>query len=206
VRLDKIMPEYLGRVKVRERPFPLEVFTNEPPSRDELEQEKWLAALQEPLAEFRPYDNTDFPTSTLPAFEAAWCAFRQGQSLGHDYDLRIRRAFFAHSRNIARRDVLIELAEEAGLDVPRFTRQFDGGEARQHILREGQLGRDHYRVRGTPTLMMADGTKLHHPIAYSRMEKGKIVQVARLPCCGEGCLAITRTFFEKALQPVAEQR
>ncbi len=198
------MPEYRGRVNVRERAFPLEVFNHEPPIREELETEMWLAAQQEPLAEFHPYKNADFPTSTLPAFEAAWCANSQGEELGHDYDLRLRRAFFAESRNIERRQVLIEIAVEAGLNVPHFTQQLDSGTARQKILQEGQLGRDQYRVHGTPTLMLADGTKLRHPIAYPRMEAGKILHVSPLPCCGEGCLEITRGFFEKALQSVEE--
>ncbi len=198
------MPEYRSRVRVRERAFPLEVFNHEPPIREELETEKWLAAQQEPLAEFHPYDRADFPTSTLPAFEAAWCAYQQGELVGHDYDLRLRRAFFAQSRNIGRRQVLIEIAEEAGLDLARFTQQLESGSAMQHILEEGKLGQERYRVHGTPTLMLADGTKLRHPMAYPRMEKGKIVQVAPLPCHGEGCLEITRGFFEKALQAVAE--
>ncbi len=199
------MKDYEGRVRLRERAYPLELFNNDPPVRAELEQEKWLAALQEPLAEFHPFEGDDFPSSTLPAFEAAWCASQQGDALGHAYDLRIRHAFFAQSRNIERRDVLVELAREVGLDVPLFTRQLDSGDARQHILQEGQLGRDRYRVHGTPTLMLADGTKLRHPIAYSRMVNGKIVQVAPLPCCGEGCLEITRGFFEKALHTMVVQ-
>jgi len=196
------MPEYTGRVRVRERAFPLEVFTNEPPIREELEVEKWLAAQQESLAEFHPYEGATYPTTTLPAFDAAWCACQQGEQDGHDYDLRLRKAFFAQSRNIEKRQVLIEIAEEAGLDLARFTQQLDSGVARKHVLEEGQLGRDRYRVHGAPTIMLADGTKLRHPIPYPKMEHGKILQVAPLPCHGEGCLEITRGFFEKALQPV----
>ncbi len=197
------MPEFQGQVRVRERAFPLEVFGGGPPNRDELEVEKWLAALQEPLAVFHPYDAADYPTTTLPAFDAAWCAFQQGDEPGHAYDLRLRTAFFAQGRNIADRLVLVAIAEEAGLDVQRFIQQFDSGQARQFVLDEGQLGRDRYRVHGTPTLMLADGTKLRHPMADPRMQDGKIIQVSPLPCCGEGCLQITRGFFEKALQSAA---
>ncbi len=200
------MPEFQGQVRVRERAFPLEVFGGGPPNRDELEVEKWLAALQEPLAEFQPYEGEDFPTTTLPTFDAAWCAFQQGAQPGHDYDLRVRKAFFAQGRNIAKREVLIEIAQETSLDVPRFTQLFDSGVARQYVLEEGQLGHDRYRVHGTPTLMLADGTKLHHPIAYPNMVNGKITRVGALPCYGEGCLEITRGFFEKAIQLVAEKR
>ncbi len=200
VRLHKVMPEYRGRVRLRVRLFPLEVVGSGPAPRDILEQEWWLAAIQEPDAEFAPYEGDDWPTTTLPAFEAAWCAFRQGEKAGHDYDLRVRRAFFAEGRNIGRREVLLEIAEEADLDVGHFERAFEGGEARQAVLEECRSGKKRYRVRGTPTVMLADGTRLRHPIAFPTMKERKVVGVRRLPCCGEGCLDATRDLFEQALR------
>ena len=199
------MPEYEGRVKLRERSFPLEIFGGGPPNRHELEQEMWLAALQEPAAAFAPFRGEDWPTTTLPAFEAAWCAAQQGEAAGHDYDLRIRRAFFSESRNIGRREVLLEIAEEAGLDLSRFSQMFESGEPDRAVLEEGRLGKERYHVRGTPTLMLADGTRLHHPIAFPSMENERVVKVGVLPCCGESCLEATRDLFDKALQWAQEK-
>jgi predicted DsbA family dithiol-disulfide isomerase len=194
------MDEYRGRVRLRTRPFPLEVAGGEAAPRDILAQEWWLAALQEPAAAFAPYQGDDWPTTTLPASDAAWCAFQQGDAAGFDYDLRVRRAFFAQSRNIGRREVLLEIAQEAGLDLPAFTRALDSGAARAAVLEEARLGRERYGVRGTPTVMLADGTKLRHPIAFPRMHERRVVGVMPLPCCGEGCLDATRALFEQALQ------
>lgn len=84
------MPEYQDRVRFRIRPFPLEVAGGESAPRDILEQEWWLAALQEPEARFAPFHGDDWPTTTLPAFDAVWCAARQSDELAHRYDLRIR--------------------------------------------------------------------------------------------------------------------
>ena len=67
-----------------------------------------------------PWRGESWPSTTLPAFEAAWCAALQDESLFLEYDLRIRRAFFAESRDIGRADVLLEIAQEAGLDVVRL--------------------------------------------------------------------------------------
>jgi len=67
VRLHKIMPQYQGRVKLRQRAFPLEIYGGGPPDRKELELEIWLAALQESKAVFKPFKD-DWPTTTLPAF------------------------------------------------------------------------------------------------------------------------------------------
>ena len=159
------MPEFQGRATLRIRPFPLELIDGESAPRDILEQEWWLAAIQEPAAIFTPYAGDAWPTTTLPAFEAAWCAARQGEQALASYDLRVRRAFFAESRNIGCRDVLREVAEETGLDLKRFDRDFDSGAGRSAVIEDARLGRERYNVRGTPTLMLANGTKLRHLIA-----------------------------------------
>ncbi len=198
VRLHAVLPEYRGRVTLRHRAFPLEVAGGEAAPRDILEQEWWLAALQEPAARFAPFQG-EWPTTTLPAFEAVWCAMQQNEDLAFTYDLRIRQAFFAESRNIGRRDVLLALAQEVGLDMPAFERAFAGEAAREAVLAECRLGQQQYRVRGTPTLMLADGNKLRPPLAAPVMRERKVVAVGKLPCCGEGCLDATRALFEQAM-------
>lgn len=72
-----------------------------------------------------------------------------------------------------------------------------GGEAA--VLAERQAGRDRYGVRGTPTLMLADGAKLRAPLAEPRLRSRRIVGIGRLPCYGDDCLDATRSLFERAL-------
>lgn len=181
-----------------EKAFPLEVYGGGPPDRAELELEMWLAALQEPKAVFKPFGD-DWPTTTLPAFDAAWCAFQQGEAIGRDFDLRIRRAFFAEGRNIGNREVMFDLAREANLDLEHFTRLFNSDQPRAAVLAEGKLGKEKFGVRGTPTVMLSDGTKLRHKMSYPNIQNGKIISVGKLSCCGEGCYQATRELFEKAL-------
>ena len=201
MRLHHILPEYEGRVSLRVRPFPLEVMAGEAAPRRILEQEWWLAAIQEPLAEFKPFEGDDWQTTTLPAFEAAWCAAQQSEAAFLEFDLRIRRAFFAEGRNIGRREVLLELASATGLDVKRMTVELESGRPREVVLADARLGQEHYPVRGTPTIMLADGTKLRHPIAFARIREERVVGVTPLPCHGETCLQATRELFERALAP-----
>jgi predicted DsbA family dithiol-disulfide isomerase len=199
VRLHHVLPEYQDRVRLRIRPYPLEVMGGEAAPRKILEQEWWLAALQEPLAVFKPFEGGDWPTTTLPAFEAAWCAARQDETVFLEFDLRVRKAFFAEGRNIGKRDVLVELASEVGLDVDTFIRDSDSGRAREAVLEEARLGQERYNVRGTPTLMLEDGSKLRAPIAFARMRDHQIVGVMPLPCHGDECLEATRELFNRAL-------
>ncbi len=200
VRLHTVLPEFKQRVTLRIRPYPLEVFGSGPAPRDILEQEWWLASLQEPAASFAPFDGDDWPSTTLPAFEAVWSARQQDEALAIDYDLRIRRAFFAESCNIGRKDVLLELARDVGLEVPALSRALENGLARDAVLEEGHLARERYGVRGTPTVMLPDGTRLSLPIAFPKMRRRKIVSVETLPCCGNTCIDATRNLFLHAFE------
>jgi protein-disulfide isomerase-like protein with CxxC motif len=122
------------------------------------------------------------------------------------FDLRVRKAFFAESRNIGKRDVLFQLAEEVGLDLDRFSRDFDSARAREAVLAEARAGQEHYHVRGTPTLMLANGSKLRAPIAFARMRDERVVGVMPLPCHGDECLQATRDLFERALKGSASDQ
>jgi len=199
VRLHESLKTYQGEVRVRMRAFPLEVYGSGPALRAIDAQERWLAAIQEPKAEFANFESDDWPTTTLPAFEAYWAAVQQDERLALDYDLRIRHAFFAESRNIGRRDVLIELAEAVGLDMDAFLRSFESKAASEAVLAEGRSGKEQYGVRGTPTLMLSDGTRLRAPLAYPKFVDDRIVSVGKLPCHGAECYAATNEMFERAL-------
>ncbi|MBK5189100.1 MAG: DsbA family protein [Gemmatimonadaceae bacterium] len=126
-------------------------------------------------------------------------ASRQGLAIGTDYDLRVRRAFFGEGRNIGRPEVLLDIAREAALDMPRFERDVASPEARAAVLEESRIGREQFHVRGTPTLTLADGTHLHLPIAFPRIQAHRIVGMAPPECVGEACSDAVRALFERAL-------
>jgi hypothetical protein len=190
--------EYQNRVSLLTRFFPLELLRPVGPPRLLLEQEWWLAAIQEPDAAFAPYPDDDWPATTLPAFDAAWAARNQGHAVGMDYDLRVRRAFFGEGRNIGRPEVLLDIAREASLDMEKFQRDVGSQEARAAVVEESRIGREQFLVRGTPTLTLADGTHLKLPIAFPRIRANQIVGIAPLVCVGEACSSEVRALFERA--------
>lgn len=179
--------------------FPIELIDGEPPPRDILEQEWWLAALQEPLAKFNPFTGERFPTTTLPAFDAVKAAERQGEEAALAYDLRVREAFFRDSADIGNGDVLRELGRDVGLDLNDFDRDRSSGDMRQRVLEDQRLGREEFGVRGTPTLVLPDKHRVRLPIGFARMHERRIIGVMPLPCSGDGCLAKMREIFDRAL-------
>lgn len=198
MRLRQIEGEYEGRVRVRTRAFPLQLLGAQVAPRSLLAEEWWLAALQEPAAEFSAFAGDDWPTTTLPAFIAVRAVNDEDERLAHALDMRVRRAFFAESRNIGKPEVLLELVRELGGDAAHVTRAFADDAVRAAVEQEFALGRTRYGVRGTPTLMLDDGTRVELPIAFPRIARGRITGVRPQTCLGDDCRAATRALFERA--------
>lgn len=201
MRLRQIEPEYEGRVRVRTRAFPLELFGRPAAPRGLLTEEWWVAAVQEPAAKFSAFTHDDWPTTTLPAFMAVHAVEKTDAHLAHLLDFRIREAFFAESRNIGKPDVILDLVREAGGDVPLVERALRDDSVREAVRAEWDRGRKEFGVRGTPTLMLEDKTRLHLPIAEPRAKDGHIISIGAITCIGDACREATRQLFEQALHP-----
>lgn len=70
--------------------------------------------LEEPGILYQPWHRplSERPVTMWSAFEAVKCAERQSLELADELDWAIRTAFFAESRCISMRDVLLDLAEK----------------------------------------------------------------------------------------------
>jgi putative protein-disulfide isomerase len=100
-----------------------------------------------------PVDVTDFVktdfTSTWPSNVAYEAARLQDRGLADRYLRRLREAAAIEGRDLSRRDVLLDLARETGLELGRFEADLDGearGQFDQDRLECGQRG-----VHGFPT-------------------------------------------------------
>jgi predicted DsbA family dithiol-disulfide isomerase len=105
----------------------------------------------------------DPPASSFPACLAVKAAGRQGLAAGERYLCRVWRAVMQERRNVARREVLLELAAElsAGGDAPfdaaRFEHELDTAET-VNLFRE-DLKETRYREIGRfPTLVFRGST------------------------------------------------
>ena len=86
----------------------------------------------------------------MPALRAAKCARLQGGEAFQRFHMVLFKAFFEDSRNISDREVLISLAKDVGLDIERFTADFDRGSHREEILAEYQEHKSKYDGCGIP--------------------------------------------------------
>ena len=99
----------------------------------------------------------------LPAMEAVQAAKEQGLGASEGLDRGLRRAFWAESRCISLRHVILEVASETeGLDLAALAAALDGGRARATLFQQWEVAKSD-AVRGSPHLFLPDGENAQNP-------------------------------------------
>ncbi|HZX64687.1 MAG TPA: DsbA family protein, partial [Myxococcales bacterium] len=123
-RLESLRDEYGNAVKWSLRPYPLRPESQIPGKKErQVLARHYRRIAKETEGEGVKPDlwiGEDPPSSSLPPLVALEAALPQGYEKQHELLLRMRRAAFLDGINVSRRDVQVELAAGAGLDVPRF--------------------------------------------------------------------------------------
>lgn len=81
-------------------------------------------------------------------------AMAQDQGLDHAYSMRVLRAFFQEDRDIGKRDVLIALAADAGLDADAARRALDDGTYTQRHRQALRHAREEMAITAVPTIVI----------------------------------------------------
>jgi predicted DsbA family dithiol-disulfide isomerase len=153
------------RVTFDHHAFPLELFNSEPTPRREREAEWPVAASLAPRAGWRAWSAADsaWPVTTLPPMEAVQAAKLQSLAASEALDRGLRRAFWADSRCISLRHVILEVANEAdAVDVAELAAALDDGRARRALMDDWTVAQGD-EVRGSAHLFAPDGTNGQNP-------------------------------------------
>ncbi len=203
-RLRKLRDEFRGSVIIEHKSLSLEYVNKQPTPKQLLDNELPVLVLAELDIPYEPWHRplSEWPVTMWPAFEAVKCAERQGMDLAGELDWAIRRAFFAESRCISMRYVLFELAEQAGLDMNRFSEDFDNGVCKRQVLEEARDGWERLRVGGSPTFVLPSG-KQYSGLALPEVEidesrHARVTGIKPAPCSGADCLDLYRRMFAEA--------
>jgi predicted DsbA family dithiol-disulfide isomerase len=144
---------------IRHAAFPLRV---EPLPLTEGERRAWArrarkAAREPEGAGVRPdlWLSRDPPRSSVPPLAALAAARQQGAPREDALRAAIREAALVRGVNVARPDVLLELAERAGLDLARFTAAFGAPRAEDRV-REALVAALDLGVERAPALVVGD--------------------------------------------------
>jgi predicted DsbA family dithiol-disulfide isomerase len=172
------------RVQIDHRAFPLELFNSEPTPRHDRGPEWPACAALAPRAGWQSWSAADsaWPVTTLPALEAVQAAKAQGLEASAQLDRGLRRAFWAESRCISLRHVILEVASATdGLDLAALAAAIDDGRARQALFAQYETAKTD-AVHGSPHLFVHDGTNAENPglqVDWAQDESGAWVPTVR---------------------------
>jgi predicted DsbA family dithiol-disulfide isomerase len=154
--------EYRGKIVIAHKSLALEYVNQEPTPKAILERELPLLVQEAPGIPYQRWQRpeSEWPVTMWPAFEAVKCAERQSLELADELDWALRVAFFGESRCISLRHVLLEIARQVGLDMPRWTSDFDRGVSKYQVLQEAQEGWERLKVAGSPTFVLPSGKQI----------------------------------------------
>lgn len=99
----------------------------------------------------------EYPSS-YPQNIAYKAAQMEGEELANKFLRRMREATETEARKTNRIEVLLELAAEVGIDIPKFLERFSDGSA-EEAFREDLAETARYGVRGFPTFLVRYGEK-----------------------------------------------
>jgi predicted DsbA family dithiol-disulfide isomerase len=153
------------RVRFDHHAFALELFNSEPTPKSRIEAEWPVAATLAPHAGWQAWSGPDhaWPVTMLPPMEAVAAAKAQSLSASEELDRALRYAFWAESRCISLRHVILEVAGECqSVDVGRLAAALDDGRARRALLDDWTVARGD-EVRGSAHLFAPDGTNAQNP-------------------------------------------
>lgn len=153
-------------VVVRHRALAIEHLDEKVTPKPILDAESPIIFLQEPEIRYRPWRGLDsaWPVTMWPAFEAVKCAERQGWRLAHELDWELRKAFFAESRCVSMRHVILDVARRVdGLDLARFEEDWDAGVAKRDVLADAREGWGALALEVSPTFVLPDGSRRANP-------------------------------------------
>lgn len=93
----------------------------------------------------------------LAAFQAAVAARQQGEAAFAGFNLALLKARHEAERDHGKRETLLDVAREAGLDMPRFERDLADRALLAEIGEDYEEGREQHGVFGTPTFVFPNG-------------------------------------------------
>jgi predicted DsbA family dithiol-disulfide isomerase len=152
-------------VRFDHRVFPLELFNSQPTPRDELEAELDACMDIEPRAGWQRWSAPDwaYPVTMLPPMEAVQAAKEQSLEAQEELDIGLRRAFWAESRCVSLRHVILEVARDCEhVDLVQLADAMDSGRARHAIFEQWEIAKTD-AVQGSPHLFLADGWNAENP-------------------------------------------
>lgn len=145
-----------------QRPWPLELVNGRGTPKHIVPVETAVLANHEPEI-FNAYDNPEWPSTFLPAFELVAAARRvHDVRAAEEVDYALRLAFFRDAIDVSIRAGLERALEKVDVDRGAVLAEWDAGAVRADVLADYERSRS-LPIQGSPQVFWPDGSTTHNP-------------------------------------------
>jgi predicted DsbA family dithiol-disulfide isomerase len=144
------------------RAWPLELVNDEPLDPELIAEEADELRAQVAPDLFTDVQRSSFPETSMPALVLAAAAYEHGTAVGERVSRALRDALFEGGRDIASPDVLLDIAGDAGIDLP-------ASDARERVVRDWHEGRDR-DVVGSPHFFVGESSFFCPSLKITRVD------------------------------------
>jgi len=117
------------------------------------------------------WSREDFPTTSLPAQEAARAAARLGADAFETVHLALFRAFFEEGVNIGIREEVVEVMRRAGLSLEAFLAAYQAPGLRESVLAEYFETVHTHGVSAIPTVVIGPEAPIVGAVPLAEYER-----------------------------------
>ena len=148
----------------------------------DVNQSRLRAAEEEPSLIFNAWSDVSPPSESIHAINAGHCAQHQGITVFERFHFALFRAYFEDNRDISDRGVLLDVANDSGLDANRLANDMDTGRGRVEIEHRQDKLLAGGNFAGVPTVFFGGGYPLEGAVpiqVYERAEERLADQTGR---------------------------
>jgi predicted DsbA family dithiol-disulfide isomerase len=90
----------------------------------------------------------------MPALKASKAAALQGRKKWRRFHLAVMKAFYTDGRDISKENVIAEIAEEQGLIMDEFVKEFKNPKWEKLVYEETKSAQETFGIRSIPTVVV----------------------------------------------------
>ena len=103
---------------------------------------------------FNPWKSGPYPTWGMPALKASKAAALQGRKQWRRFHLAVMKAFYTDGRDISRENILEQIAEEQGLIMDEFVKEYTDLKWEKLVYEETERAQERFGIRSIPTVVV----------------------------------------------------
>lgn len=120
---------------------------------------------------FNPWKSGSYPTWGMPALKASKAAELQGREKWRSFHLSVMKAFYTDGRDISRENVLEQIAEEQGLIMDEFVKEYKDLKWEKLVYEETERAQEIFGIRSIPTVVVQNRFLVEGIVPVSHYKK-----------------------------------